>query len=365
MLFFSRSFRCKGGVVNYSRILLEEISPNFQVDHQITGNRPENNNIFKKFLFPVYDTVRLIYKLFRYSYDIIHLNPSLLKNSIIRDSFYLLVLNIFGYSSRTVIFFRGWDENIIRRLGRSVLLKGIFLLLYQNVGKILVLATSFKQQLIELGIKEERVMVTTTMYKRSKDIIWENKNNGNGMINVLFMSRFVKNKGLNITCRVMKLMVESGYKNVRFILAGEGPEENKLYSFIDNNKLNEFVSLTGYVAGKLKNEVLAEGDIFLFPTKYVEGLPNAILEAMGAGLAIISTYVGGIPEVVEDGVNGFLHDSDDPRVFFNSVKKLIDNRHLLKDMQKRNRLKAENNYEASIVAKKIEGIYREIIKDDR
>ncbi len=107
----------------------------------------------------------------------------------------------------------------------------------------------------------------------------------------------------------------------------------------------------------MKDDILAKGDILLFPTSYAEGLPNVIPEAMGAGQAIISRPVGGIAEIVEDGVNGFLHDSIDPVIFFNSIRKLIDNRQLLIEMQKRNIKKAESNFEASIVIKKIEKLY--------
>ncbi len=149
VLFFSRSFKCKGGVVNYCEALLEEISPNFHIDHNVIGDRPDNNSVLLRFLYPIYDTVRLCYKLFRNSYDIIHTNPSLIKNALIRDSFYLLVLSLFGYSSKTIVFFHGWDKDVIHRLNRYVFFKSIFIHLHHNVGKILVLATIFKQQLID------------------------------------------------------------------------------------------------------------------------------------------------------------------------------------------------------------------------
>jgi len=75
--------------------------------------------------------------------------------------------------------------------------------------------------------------------------------------------------------------------------------------------------------------------------------------------------VGGIPEVVEDGLNGFLHDSDDPIAYFNSVRKLIEEKELLIEIQKRNRRKAENNFEASIVAKRIENLYHELANSNK
>ena len=365
MLFFSPSFTDKAGIANYCRILIKEINPVFQIDHHIIGNRPENSSFCRRCIYPIYDTVSLIYKLFRHSYDIIHLNPSVTIYSIVKDSFYVFILSFSGYSSKTVVFFRGCDEGIIHRLKKSVVLKKLFLRYYNKLGKILVLSTPFKQQLVELGIKEDKILVTTTLYKKSKNVFLGNKNSKNGIINILFMSRFVKAKGIDIVCGVLKLLVENGYEKIRFVFAGDGPEIDNLYSFINDNRLNEFVSLPGYITGKLKDRVLAEGDIYILPTKHTEGLPNAMLEAMGAGLVIISKPVGGIPEVVEDGLNGFLHDSDDPIAYFNSVRKLIEEKELLIEIQKRNRRKAENNFEASIVAKRIENLYHELANSNK
>lgn len=364
VLFFSPSFTDKAGIANYCRILIKEINPVFQIDHHIIGNRPENSSFFRRCIYPTYDTVMLIYKLFRYSYDVIHLNPSTTKYSIAKDSFYVFILSFFSYSSKIVVFFRGCDESIIQRFKKSAFLKKLFNRYYNKLGKILVLSTSFKQQLIELGIKEEKILVTTTLYKKSINNFWENKKRENGITNILFMSRFAKAKGIDIVCGVLKLLVDNGYRKILFVFAGDGPEIDNLHSFINDNQLNKFVSLPGYIIGKLKDRVLAEGDIYILPSK-TEGLPNAILEAMGAGLVVISKPVGGIPEVVEDGLNGFLHDSDDPVVYFNSVKRLIEEKELLIDIQKRNRKKAEDNYEASIVIKNIENLYHEVANSNK
>lgn len=364
VLFFAPSFantgRIKGGVTIYSRFLLEEISSTFQIDHHVIGNRTGNDSALRRFLYPIYDTLRLIFKLLRWSYDVIHMNPSMRRSSIMRDSFYLSVLSFFGYSRKTVIFFHGWNESTINQIKGSVLLKSFFLRLYNKVGKILVLATPFKQQLVELGVKGETISVVTTLYKRFENIPLRKKSSEDGVIKLLFMSRFVKDKGLNIACSVLKLLVDNGFDNVHFIFAGDGPEMNRLISFINDNNLDKFASLSGYVTGQSKDKIFAEGDIFLFPTKYAEGLPVVILEAMGAGQVVISTPVGGIPEVVENGVNGFLHNSDNPAVYFDSVKRLIKDRDLLFEIQERNRRKAENNYEASVVSKKIESLYKEV-----
>lgn len=364
VLYFSHSLKVRGGVASYSKIILKEISHNYQVDHHIIGNRlyMKKSISIRRFLYPFYDILRLLWKLHRNSYDIIHINPSMSKYSIIRDSVYLFILRKYGYLNKTIIFFRGWNRNTIGSFTKSNYLKKLFLDYYGGANRILVLATSFKQTLTKLGINEKKILLTTTLYKKSQEFRIR-KTDKNEIINIVFLARFIKNKGIFIVCQILKKLVDDEHKNVHFIFAGDGPEMNRVRSFIHENKLSEYADIVGYVDGSKKAEILSKGDILLFPTKHAEGLPNAILEAMGSGMAIISTPVGGIPEVIEDGINGFLHSSEYPSVFYNSIKNLMKNRSLLRKIQMNNIEKAEKNFEASIVVKKLENLYLDVAND--
>lgn len=99
-------------------------------------------------------------------------------------------------------------------------------------------------------------------------------------------------------------------KKYHFDFAGKFFEESEKEYFeccIKENKLEEYITYHGIVGGKEKRELLKKCYIFALPTRYPnEGQPISILEAMGNGMFIITTDHAGIPDIVEDGVNGIV-----------------------------------------------------------
>ena len=96
---------------------------------------------------------------------------------------------------------------------------------------------------------------------------------------------------------------------------------------------------------ELMTEVLPGFDVFVFPTRY-DYSPYAIIEAMTAGVPVISTRVGAIPEMVEDGVGGFLIEADREAPLADRMSWAIDNRAQLPAMGARGRERAETHYAA-------------------
>jgi glycosyltransferase involved in cell wall biosynthesis len=112
-----------------------------------------------------------------------------------------------------------------------------------------------------------------------------------------------------------------GKQRLRLVIAGDGPLRVQLEKLIDELEIGEFVWITGD-----RNDIpdiLRLLDIFVLPS-IGEGISNTILEAMATGLPIIATNVGGNPELVEDGVNGYLVPSNDPEKLAESIVKLTE-----------------------------------------
>ena len=93
----------------------------------------------------------------------------------------------------------------------------------------------------------------------------------------------------------------------------------------------------GWVSGAEKIDVFNIADIFVLPS-YNEGLPISILEAMSYGLPILSTTVGGIPEIVENGVNGFLVEPGDKNALLEFLEVLVLNKTKRLEMGEKSRL---------------------------
>lgn len=94
-------------------------------------------------------------------------------------------------------------------------------------------------------------------------------------------------------------------ENIKLMMVGEGPKITELKNKVSEFELEKSVIFAGKISHKIIEEYYQSADIFVLPS-YSEGVPLSILEAMASGLPIISTKVGGIPEIIEEGKNGFL-----------------------------------------------------------
>ena len=135
-------------------------------------------------------------------------------------------------------------------------------------------------------------------------------------------------------------------------LVGDGPYRNQLEKIFENTKTN----FIGYLAGKELASAYASGDIFLFPSS-TETLGLVLLEAMAAGCPVIGANKGGIPDIINDGINGCLYDPDEDdngeSSLIQATKKILNNNNRRESMRIEARKEAErwNWYQATLQLK--------------
>lgn len=142
-----------------------------------------------------------------------------------------------------------------------------------------------------------------------------------------------------------------------FIIAGQGPEEGMIRNFILDNNLEGRIRLIGF-----RNDVprvMSSLNIFLMSSK-TEGLGSIIIEAFAAGIPVIATSAGGIPELVEDGVTGMLAAPGDSEGLANAVTRLLEDPALTQRI-KNNAQKKAGEFSFRKTAEATLAIYREII----
>lgn len=140
---------------------------------------------------------------------------------------------------------------------------------------------------------------------------------------------------------------------------GGNGETSVLVNMIKDLDVEDIVKFEGWVTDEKKIDLMNKCKVYILPS-YVEGLPLSILEAMSYNMAIISTRVGGIPSLVNDGENGFLFEPGDKNAIYSSVKTLVYNKELLLSMGKDNSKKVVDFYPDN-VAKKLTELYKSII----
>ena len=151
-----------GGVVNYTNLLLRHFKGSkYQLMHFTQGRSLTNwKNWFLPFIM-IYQLIHFKKIIKKYNPDVIHLNPSLEINAILRDSIFLLISKI--NKVPTVFFVRGWNNSISNRFYSHNLITSFFRWLFSMPNAIIVLAEEFKTKLKILGISSNKIHVETTM----------------------------------------------------------------------------------------------------------------------------------------------------------------------------------------------------------
>ncbi len=117
----------------------------------------------------------------------------------------------------------------------------------------------------------------------------------------------------------------------------------------------------GWVSGKAKDKAFKEATVFCLPS-YAEGFPMSVLDAWSYGLPVITTPVGGIPDVAQDGVNMLLFNPGDVDMLAKQIKRMIDDNSLRDKISKQSTLLASTTFNIDTINREIGEIYKELCK---
>jgi glycosyltransferase involved in cell wall biosynthesis len=132
--------------------------------------------------------------------------------------------------------------------------------------------------------------------------------------------------------------------NIKLIIAGNGIELQHLKHLVATYKLEHSVSFTGKVSEIELIKLYKEADIVLLPSIFPDPAPLISMEAMYYGKPLIASNIGGIPESVNHGVNGFLVPPNDPKKTANAILELVNNPGLRYHMGKKGREEFEKKF---------------------
>jgi glycosyltransferase involved in cell wall biosynthesis len=168
--------------------------------------------------------------------------------------------------------------------------------------------------------------------------------------------RIEPQKSLGYLLKVANILKE---KNVNFklIIVGEGYEKEQLNDLRQELKLEKHVDFLGFWEKERMPEFYSVLDIFVLPS-LSEGLGNVNLEAMASFLPVVSTNVGGVPEVLRDNITGLLVRPGDECELADALIYLIQNPNIAKEMGRRGREIVENKFRKEETLNRIISLYR-------
>jgi glycosyltransferase involved in cell wall biosynthesis len=156
------------------------------------------------------------------------------------------------------------------------------------------------------------------------------------------VARLVQRKGIDVLLRAFAVV--SDHHQAHLVIVGDGPLGDELRALARELKIADSISWLGFQADAVK--WLQTMDVFAFPSR-LEGVPNAVLEAMAVGLPIVATTIGGVTDLLEKGGTGVLIPPDDPDAMAGELDRLLGDPSIRADLGDRARKRAVEEFALS------------------
>lgn len=222
---------------------------------------------------------------------------------------------------------------------------------YRSVDKYISVSNFYRSKMIEYGYDQNRI-VHIPNYIELDDYKYKPSDNGY----VLYFGRLSKEKGLQTLLDAAKTLT-----GIPFYIAGAGPIEEHLHSRIINENIDN-VTLLGFKTGDELNKLISEASIVVVPSEWYENCPMSVLESFASSKPVIGSNIGGIPELIEDGVDGFIFEPGDSINLAEIITSAWNIRSTLPDMGSQGRHKIAQQYNAERHYDLLSSVYASVLK---
>ena len=212
-----------------------------------------------------------------------------------------------AWTNPSIVSFHGADVivDMDKRAYREATLQ-----MLDEVTRVLVRSESLRRAVVHLGCNPKKIEIQRTGIPLEEFPFRDRSVPKNGEWQFVQAGRLIEKKGLPVTLRAFSTFLKQ-HPNATLTIAGEGPLLPELQNLARELNIEERVSFSGFVSQDELREIYYRSHIFLHPSQTgrdgnQEGIPNSMLEAMATGLPVFATEHGGIPEEIENGVNGVL-----------------------------------------------------------
>jgi len=176
---------------------------------------------------------------------------------------------------------------------------------------------------------------------------------------VLYLGRLDKDKGLTTLLEAVSNFQFSIF-NFKLLVVGDGPEKTRLEKQTKELDLSDVVEFVGQVPYEETPKYYQAADVFVLPSEALEGLPMTVIEAMAAGLPVVASKVGGVPEAVIDRETGLLVESGNVQKLSSALTKLLTDDGLREKMGQRAREVAEEKFSQEKMVAETINILRDV-----
>ncbi|MBC1457700.1 glycosyltransferase [Listeria newyorkensis] len=230
-----------------------------------------------------------------------------------------LILSILEQNmvEKSFTFFHGNDlTGFVKRFGKE-----IYAPLFKSQITLLPISKLWREKLIDYGANPEKTKVHHMGVDLTK--FQESTFKKSDKVTLLVVGRLTEKKGIDIAISSLKYLLMLGY-DVELRIIGDGEEREELKAMTKNLELEDKVVFAGWLNQEEVHMEIEKADIILQPSRIakngdMEGIPVALMEALARGKLVVTTKHSGIPELVQDGHNGFLAPENDSLIFAEKI----------------------------------------------
>lgn len=301
----------------------------------------ELNLKFKYDLRGVLKIVRLIKEI---QYDIVHVH-------LFPADIFVAIATLFSHQNIKFIFS---EHNIYNRRRSILLYKPIDKFVYSRYEKIVCVSNQVKEELNKYikSTKDKSIVIKNAIP------VDENLDDLPKKYDVLFVGRFEDAKGVDVLIKAISILKEKYHENIKVAILGDGSKKDYLTNLVSMLSIEDRIEFLG-----IRKDVkyfMQSSKIFVLPSRW-EGLPMVILEAMANKIPIITTPVGGIKEVIQNGINGILVKPEDPEELASKIHLLLNNETLRENLSQNAFVKVKSEYSISAYTKSMLQFYEKLL----
>lgn len=239
--------------------------------------------------------------------------------------------------------------------------------LFEKADLFLPISKRWRTRLIELGCDEKKIIVHHMGVCLKEFPFRPRTLDSSDKVRIITIARLTEKKGLQYGIRALGKLTEFN-KNIEYNIIGDGPLRKDLTLLITESGLAHTVKLLGWRDHCEVIDLLNGSHILLAPSVTSangdqEGIPVSIMEAMAMGIPVVSTQHSGIPELVQDGVSGFLVPERDVVALVEKLGYLIRHPEIWPEMGRAGRAFVEEHYDINKLNNRLVEIYRELLLD--
>lgn len=294
-------------------------------------------------------------------YDIIHcqFGTYALEGRHFHDAGGMLLRELGALRGKLIVSFRGYDiSSFVKRRGETV-----YNQLFATGDFFLANCEFFERKAIQLGCPQGQIAVNRSGIDCSKFAFSPRYPSPDGRTRIVTVGRLVGKKGIEYGIRAVAKLSKT--YSLEYSIVGDGELRKDLEELIETLDVSHIVKLLGWRNQQEIVEILNNSQISIAPSVTYKGSQdapvNTLKEAMATGMPVIGTAHGGIPELVKDGVTGFLVPERDADAIAERISYLVEHPEIWTRIGRAGRTYVEEHYDIHKLNDELVKIYRQVL----